>query len=209
MPRDRNIRKFLQRENKSFKRAIIISTFGLIIFLIVAFTFPLGNSLFSNLFVKPTSNAATAPTYDVGFQIRTINYTPPNASPKPLTYGIWYPTQDATQSYNYNRRIAPPGQAAINASVFSATPSAYPLIVLSHGAGGCGTIYVYLESYLAAHGYIVAAPDHEDAGIFCTINNEVGLGLSNCPKRNLTNFLCYRPEDISAVIMIPTYFPGR
>lgn len=45
----------------------------------------------------------------------------------------------------------------------SAAPHAHPLIVFSHGWGGCGTQSRFLVEELARAGYIVVAPDHRDA----------------------------------------------
>lgn len=46
---------------------------------------------------------------------------------------------------------------------FQSSEEKWPLIVFSHGFGGCGNQSKFLTSYLADHGYIVIAPDHEDA----------------------------------------------
>jgi predicted dienelactone hydrolase len=46
----------------------------------------------------------------------------------------------------------------------------FPLVVFSHGFGGCGTQTVYLTEELARHGYIVAAPDHRDA--LCSVTGK-------------------------------------
>lgn len=39
----------------------------------------------------------------------------------------------------------------------------WPLVIFSHGYGGCAVQSVFLMQHLADHGYIVAAPDHQDA----------------------------------------------
>jgi predicted dienelactone hydrolase len=39
----------------------------------------------------------------------------------------------------------------------------YPVILFSHGLGGCGTQSRFLTEALAEHGYVVLAPDHADA----------------------------------------------
>jgi predicted dienelactone hydrolase len=44
----------------------------------------------------------------------------------------------------------------------------YPLILFSHGWEGCGTQSVFLTEQLARAGYVVAAPDHRDAG--CSVD---------------------------------------
>jgi predicted dienelactone hydrolase len=39
----------------------------------------------------------------------------------------------------------------------------WPLVLFSHGLDGCGAQSEFLTEALAAHGYVVAAPDHADA----------------------------------------------
>ncbi len=46
---------------------------------------------------------------------------------------------------------------------FRGSEGPWPLIIFSHGLGGCGKQSSFLTSYLAENGYIVAAPDHKDA----------------------------------------------
>lgn len=46
---------------------------------------------------------------------------------------------------------------------FQAQEGPWPLIIFSHGFGGCAMQSRFLTSYLADQGYIVAAPDHADA----------------------------------------------
>lgn len=43
-----------------------------------------------------------------------------------------------------------------------------PLVLFSHGLGGCGVQSVYVTESLARRGYVVAAPDHRDASL-CSI----------------------------------------
>jgi pimeloyl-ACP methyl ester carboxylesterase len=44
-----------------------------------------------------------------------------------------------------------------------AQAGAAPLVIFSHGFGGCSTQSVFLTQTLAAHGYLVIAPNHRDA----------------------------------------------
>lgn len=46
---------------------------------------------------------------------------------------------------------------------FLSSEDKWPLIIFSHGFGGCGKQSSFLMQYLADNGYIVAAPDHADA----------------------------------------------
>jgi len=38
-----------------------------------------------------------------------------------------------------------------------------PLVLFSHGLGGCALQTIFFTEELARHGYVVAAPDHADA----------------------------------------------
>ncbi len=46
---------------------------------------------------------------------------------------------------------------------FQKSEEKWPLLIFSHGFGGCSKQSKFLTQYLADHGYIVIAPDHEDA----------------------------------------------
>jgi predicted dienelactone hydrolase len=46
-------------------------------------------------------------------------------------------------------------------------PGPYPLVLFSHGLGGCKTQSTYLMRALAQHGMLVVAPDHKDKGDYC------------------------------------------
>lgn len=46
---------------------------------------------------------------------------------------------------------------------FRSSEGPWPLIIFSHGFGGCAKQSTFLTSYWAEQGYIVAAPDHADA----------------------------------------------
>ena len=46
---------------------------------------------------------------------------------------------------------------------FQSSEQKWPLLIFSHGFGGCAKQSKFLMQYLADHGYIVIAPDHADA----------------------------------------------
>ena len=46
---------------------------------------------------------------------------------------------------------------------FQSTEQKWPLLIFSHGFGGCAKQSEFLTKYLADQGYIVIAPDHTDA----------------------------------------------
>lgn len=81
--------------------------------------------------------------------------------PRPLETSIWYPAKTA----------GPAGDAKPSHTIFEmpavirdaalADPhEKYPLILISHGTGGCAGALLWLGHYLASHGYLVAAINH-------------------------------------------------
>lgn len=82
-----------------------------------------------------------------------------------LRIAVWYPSELPERIDEYSpgnfkgsfARDAPP----------RACPGT-PLVLFSHGIGGCGLQSLYITEELARHGYVVAAPDHRDASL-CAI----------------------------------------
>lgn len=75
----------------------------------------------------------------------------------PVSYGVWYPSNAAAldRSFPYLRATV-----AADAPV---APGVWPVIIFSHGWSECGCSSVALCLALARAGFMVAAPDHEDA----------------------------------------------
>lgn len=88
---------------------------------------------------------------NVGFQIVQFK--------SGLKAGAWYPTTNAEQTYDYANGLAT--ALAINAPV--ADCERYPVVVFSHGFGGCGTQSAFITEGMARAGYVVIAPDHRDS----------------------------------------------
>lgn len=103
------------------------------------------------------NSSGCGPTYQVGFRI--VQY-------EGIKAGVWYPSATPESPYVYSRDIssslARDGQPLANCGTF-------PLIIFSHGLLGCGTQSIFLTETLARHGYVVVAPDHEDA-LLCTVD---------------------------------------
>jgi predicted dienelactone hydrolase len=97
--------------------------------------------------------------YRVGFRVATI---------AGLRVAIWYPTQASASRHAYSGRLA--GLVAADAAPGCGR---LPLVIFSHGLGGCGTQSLFFTEELARHGYVVAAPDHHDAA-FCTVDGRTG-----------------------------------
>lgn len=109
---------------------------------------------------------------------------------RPLETTIWYPAPDSQNppatATPVNGALFELPTAELNAP-FSAEKKRYPLIVLSHGTGGCAAALSWLGHYLAAHGYIVAAVNHHG---------------NTCGDLNPRGFFLWweRARDLSAVI---------
>lgn len=103
-----------------------------------------------------TQTQATSPTthnctdMHVGYTVTKINGR---------TVSIWYPTEEQTHTYAYSNDFS--SSLAVDAE--PSTCTTYPLVVFSHGLGGCKTQTTFFTEELARSGYIVAAPDHKDA----------------------------------------------
>lgn len=77
---------------------------------------------------------------------------------------VWYPTSDREGTVRYSAELS--SSLAMNGAV--AVCERFPVLVFSHGLGGCGTQSVFITEQLARNGFIVAAPDHQDAG--CSVD---------------------------------------
>lgn len=83
--------------------------------------------------------------------------------PRPLRTAIWYPV-DAVGERETIFGLAPaplfaPVDVAGGAKL-SEKARKSPLVVMSHGTGGSAIMMMWLGTYLASHGYIVAAVNH-------------------------------------------------
>jgi predicted dienelactone hydrolase len=82
---------------------------------------------------------------------------------------VWYPSGDAQATYQYAPDTA--STLAYNGRPLSGC-GAFPLVVFSHGLGGCGVQSLFITETLARQGYVVAAPDHADA--LCRVDGSGG-----------------------------------
>jgi predicted dienelactone hydrolase len=124
------------------------------------------------LFVAGAASAqgACSYPYPVGYAVTTI---------AGLRVALWYPTLSTPGPYAYNSHFS--GVVAKDASPACGP---VPLAIFSHGLGGCGTQSLFFTEELARHGYVVAAPDHQDA-TFCTVDNTRGSFRSMRPQQPL------------------------
>lgn len=90
-----------------------------------------------------------APSYTAGFRDRLFD-----KDPFPLA--LWYPAEEPETAV---RHMGVSSRAARNAPFAAGGP--FPMVVFSHGSEGHRFNQFWLAEYLARHGYIVAAPQHE------------------------------------------------
>jgi predicted dienelactone hydrolase len=97
-----------------------------------------------------------------------------------LKAGVWYPTtESASRPWTYANGLSTP--AVKDGEI--ADCGRYPVILFSHGFGGCGTQSPFLTEALAAHGYVVVAPDHEDAKCKVDQPRQRGFERADVPFR--------------------------
>lgn len=115
---------------------------------------------------------------EVGFQAITI----PNGDEKPLSAGVWYPT-DAEASPH---PIGPATQTvALNAPIAGQD---LPLIVISHGSGGWYGGHYDTALALARAGFVVAAVTHRGDS-FDDHSRTVQLWLRPAQLKRLTDYM--------------------
>jgi predicted dienelactone hydrolase len=123
----------------------------IIINFLLLFTLNLKSEL--SLFPAPSDPGK----FRVGFMIIDL---PDDSSPgKSITVAAWYPTIDKTRQYNYGG--AAWGDVSLNGRPLT-SEGKFPLMVFSHGFGGCGTGSAFFAEALASYGWIVVCPDHND-----------------------------------------------
>jgi predicted dienelactone hydrolase len=104
------------------------------------------------------AEAGSGSCFNVGYRVLDFSYRS-GGQEKTVTVAVWYPTAASPKPYNYggpvNGKVAPRGEPL-------GEGGPYPLLVFSHGYGGSGLGAVFFTEHLAARGWIVAAPDHND-----------------------------------------------
>lgn len=111
--------------------------------------------------------------------------------PRSLRTTVWYP---ATPGCGERVLSDPAGSGVAVAGEPDVSPESaeYPLVLLSHGAGGSGSAMAWLGSFFASRGYLAAAVDH--------------LGRGSDERRLAGQFylsdwhMWERPRDLSTVL---------
>ena len=178
------MRKVLRSEwpgafDQNRKRGIKMKMRGLILFLILSAMGlaavsdgraegELRSRILSRIRDRQASNTAAGPA--VSGALQRIGYQQV-ATGKGLKIAVWYPTDAREEAFAYGTR----GTESVLAPEAPVKEGGrYPLIVFSHGFHGCGVQSVFLTETLARAGYVVAAPDHQDAS--CGKNGEGSFG---------------------------------
>lgn len=112
----------------------------------------------------------------VGYRETTWTYTTTSGAPREIRLALWYPSSGtpAPRMYAY---IA--GSVVENGPLPSYVPA---VVVLSHGIWECGSSLAYIAQSLALSGYVIVAPDHEDAAL-CKIGGGTGPLMNAWPNR--------------------------
>jgi predicted dienelactone hydrolase len=113
--------------------------------------------------------AARAPVFPVGIATRRFvphvpSYDWRGARTHTLLTTIWYPA--LAGSVEQQQWVGPPNAPVASAEMAApdaesaASPTRFPIILLSHGTGGSALMMGWLGARLAANGYIAAAVNH-------------------------------------------------
>jgi predicted dienelactone hydrolase len=114
-----------------------------------------------NAFAAHPGGPALRP-FKVGYRVIDLKYQG-DEGPRTFAIAIWYPTTAAPQRIQYGGPTT--GSVAVNGPI-DRSKGPYPLLVFSHGYGGSGLSSAFFTEELAAQGWIVVAPDHNDQDSF-------------------------------------------
>ena len=134
-----------------------------------------------------------AAAYKVG--MRQVGWTDHTYGARPMVMTIFYPAAIADPGAKPTVVPFTTGLNLYRDAPVAARALPFPLIMLSHGRGSNGLFYAWLGEYLAARGYIVAAPNHYRAN---TYDSSIVY---------LTNKIWQRPLDIAVDITWLTQDP--
>jgi predicted dienelactone hydrolase len=99
---------------------------------------------------------ARSASYHIGYRILTI----PQEGQEPLVVALWYPTDAGPGKMTY--QVV--GSRMVSDATRDAAPAKgpFPLVIYSHGGGGCAIMGAAHAEALAENGFVVAGPDHHD-----------------------------------------------
>ena len=119
---------------------------------------PLGARRCDGMPVGRTWDPSEPGPFPVG--VRTLTLTDPTRPGRRLTTEVWYPADESARAGRGTRYLLLQTPAVWEAPLAPRDATA-GLVVFSHGNRGVRYQSVFLTIYLASHGYVVAAPDHQ------------------------------------------------
>lgn len=114
--------------------------------------------------------------------------------PRPLRTAVWYPAAATSAREETIFGGAPETQVFAPltfspSAALSQSSQKYPLVLISHGTGGSAVMMMWLGSYLAERGYIVAA-----------VNHHGNTAVEKEPTAQGFSLIWERPRDLTVVL---------
>jgi len=137
----------------------------------------------------------------VGYRILDTDHTLDGQQTR-ITTALWYPTETQPKEHVYSEDKKVRGRVAVDAPMKAGK---WPLLLFSHGYSGGGIGSVEITEAFAAHGWIVASPDHHDAVMSVRIRGasqgNLISALQQLKEKPFTeeNYR-YRPQEVRAVL---------
>lgn len=109
-----------------------------------------------------------------------------NSGPRPIAWSAWYPAGEGSAQPLPTDLFFAPGEILPGAALAEGGP--FPVVLLSHGAGGTAESLSWLARGMAARGFAVIAPQHH--------------GNTGIEPYMPEGFLCWweRAADLSALL---------
>lgn len=124
--------------------------------------------------------------FRVGYRVESVTYAPADGSPdRTLRLALWYPT-DATDGDEVLYGGLLPADGVLGDVPLTEAEAPRPVVVFSHGNTSFAEQSHFLTTFLASHGFVVAAPDH--------------TGNTFTDRDTTPEIFHYRPLDVGAVI---------
>ena len=150
---------------------------------------------FADTAAAPDTGTAPDGAAPAPFAVGVVTLETVGALQRPLGITVWYPAAPAGKgeaaTYFLGLRPSPHG-ALLNVPP---APGPFPLVVFSHGHQSVRDQSFFLMEALAAHGYVVVAPDHAGNTLLDFDHTLFDLGTMTFGAMFL-----YRPLDIKATL---------
>lgn len=141
--------------------------------------------------------------HKIGYRLAAIA----RAGDSPLVVAVWYPARAGSGGVTYRLPI---GVMTSDASAnVRPAKGPFPLVIWSHGGGGCATMGAAFAEALAEQGFVVAGPDHHDEFIGARSDRVVAresghnrrwMAWANRISRGARVKYAHRPAEVRATI---------